>query len=268
MGSLAGGASSAGAARETAAVAARSFWSRALASVVHYMAYLPAGYATSGRRYPVVYVLHGLPASPTAYQGSQWIAGAVRATGRSAIVVVPQGASAAQSDPEYYDWGPGKNWQTALAVELPADVDVHYRTIRDRTGRSVVGFSAGGYGAIMLALRHPATYAAVESWSGYFRATDPTGETALDLDDASAHALVPRLRAQLERHQTVIAFYVGRADPTFVPDNRRFDSELTHAGVRHVFALYAGGHTPSLRQAHSKVWLSMALGHLSGPVAS
>ena len=69
--SLLAGGGSAGAASETAAVAAQSFQSHALASRVHYMVYLPAGYATSGRRYPVVYVLHGLPASPTAYQGSQ-----------------------------------------------------------------------------------------------------------------------------------------------------------------------------------------------------
>ena len=30
--------------------------------------YLPADYRTSGARYPVVYFLHGLPASSTAYQ--------------------------------------------------------------------------------------------------------------------------------------------------------------------------------------------------------
>ena len=120
----------------------------------------------------------------------------------------------------------------------------------------------------MLALRHPATFASVESWSGYFRATDPTGETALDLDDASAHAIVPKLRAQLARYPTFIAFYVGRSDPVFVPDNLRFDRELTAARVRHVFAVYPGAHTPSLWEAHAKEWLSMALGHVSGPVAS
>src|SRR5579884_2776614 len=42
-----------------------SFESEALASPFHFAVYLPPGYATSGKRYPVVYFLHGLPAGPT-----------------------------------------------------------------------------------------------------------------------------------------------------------------------------------------------------------
>jgi S-formylglutathione hydrolase FrmB len=263
--SLSGG--SARATTESAAVVTSSFPSHALGSRLHFAIYLPAGYATSSKRYPVVYVLHGLPASPKAYQGSQWIAASVQATGRHAIVVFPQGASSAQSDPEYHDWGPGEDWDTALGVELPLYIDSHYRTIRSRGARAIVGFSAGGYGATMLALHHPATYAAVESWSGYFRATDPTGQTTLDIDDASAHALVPTLRTKLSRFPTFIAFYVGRSDPTFVPDNLKFDRELTEAGVRHTFALYAGAHSTSLWETHAKAWLSMAIAHLKRPTA-
>jgi putative tributyrin esterase len=252
---------------ETSAVVTSSFASHAIAARLHYAVYLPAGYATNGKRYPVVYVLHGLPASPTAYQGSQWIAQAMEATGRNAIVVMPQGASTQQSDPEYHDWGAGENWETALGVELPAYIDAHYRTIHSRAARAIVGYSAGGYGATMLALHHPATYAAVESWSGYFRATDPTGENTLDIDHASAHELVPTLRSTVRRYPTFIAFYVGRSDPTFVSDNLKFDRELTKANVRHLFAVYAGGHSTSLWQTHAKVWLSMALAHLQRPTA-
>jgi len=248
-----------------AAVVTSSFESNAIATRLHFDVYLPAGYATSGKHYPVVYVLHGLPASPTAYQGSQWLAQATQATGRNAIVVMPQGASTSQSDPEYHDWGPGENWETALGVELPAYIDTHYRTIRSRAARAIIGYSAGGYGATMLALHHPATYAAVESWSGYFRATDPTGENTLDIDDASAHALVPKLATTLRRYPTFIAFYVGRSDPTFVPDNLKFDRELTQAKVRHLFAVYAGAHSTSLWQTHAKAWLAMALEHLDRP---
>ena len=103
------GGGSAHATIETAAVVTSSFESNAIATRLHFDVYLPAGYATSGKHYPVVYVLHGLPASPTAYQGSQWLAQATQATGRNAIVVMPQGESTSQSDPEYHDWGPGEN---------------------------------------------------------------------------------------------------------------------------------------------------------------
>jgi S-formylglutathione hydrolase FrmB len=43
---------------------------------------------------------------------------------------------------EYLDWGTGRNWETAIAHELPRYVDARYRTIRDRRGRAFVGLSA------------------------------------------------------------------------------------------------------------------------------
>src|SRR5207253_5090865 len=52
------------------------------------------------------------------------------------------------SDLEYLDWGPGRNWETAIARELPAYVDAHYRTVPGRAGRALIGVSAGGYGEI------------------------------------------------------------------------------------------------------------------------
>src|ERR1051326_4392626 len=167
-------------------------------SRLHFLIAVPDGYATSGLRYPVVYFLHGLPASPTSYQTLTWVSDALEQTGRQAILVVPQAASSTVSDPEYHDWGPGKNWETALASELTKYVDAHYRTIANRGGRAIVGYSAGGYGAAILGVHHPAEYSVIESWSGYFRPTDPTGQKTLDVgsktdnDDASVHKQIGR----------------------------------------------------------------------------
>ena len=250
-----------------------AFRSHAVNSRLHFLIALPEGYATSGLRYPVVYFLHGLPASPTSYQNLTWVAQSLEQTGRQAIVVVPQAASAAISDPEYHDWGPGKNWETAISKELTKYVDAHYRTIANRSGRAIVGFSAGGYGATILGIHHPAEYSVIESWSGYFRPTDPTGEKTLDVgsktdnDDASVHKLVARLGTQFRRYPTFLGFYVGKSDPTFVADNVRLDRELTRARVSHVFQLYAGGHTSVLWQAHAVQWLQLALGRLHAPAA-
>ena len=47
-------------------VVATSFRSRAVRGVVRMEVYLPAGYATSSKRYPLVYFLHGLPGSRAA----------------------------------------------------------------------------------------------------------------------------------------------------------------------------------------------------------
>ena len=241
-----------------------AFRSHAVNSRLHFLIALPEGYATSGLRYPVVYFLHGLPASPTSYQTLAWVSGALEQTGHEAILVVPQAASSTASDPEYHDWGPGKNWETALASELTRYVDAHYRTIANRSGRAIVGFSAGGYGATILGIHHPTKYSVIESWSGYFRPTDPTGERTLDVgskadnDDASVPSLVAGLRKQFRRYPTFLGFYVGKRDPTFVNDNVRLDSELIAARISHVFELYAGAHTKTLWQSHAVVWLKLA----------
>ena len=248
-----------------------SFQSGALDATLHLLVVLPPGYDTSGLRYPVVYFLHGLPAGPTAYRSVAWVASAVQQTGRQAIVVIPQGTRTQNGDPEYHDWGPGRNWETALAVELPRWIDRSYRTIADRTGRAVIGLSAGGYGAAILDAHHPGEYAVVESWSGYFRPTDPTGEKTLDVGSdadnayASVFDQIPRLQTAFARAPTFFAFYVGRSDPTFVSDNVQLDRQLTAAHLHHVFDLYPGGHDSALWQAHAVRWLGMALDHLAAP---
>ena len=45
-----------------------SFYSPAVRGTLHYQIALPPGSATDGKRYPVLYVLHGLPASAPAYK--------------------------------------------------------------------------------------------------------------------------------------------------------------------------------------------------------
>jgi enterochelin esterase-like enzyme len=268
---LGASAATADAAAPTAQAVTMSFASAALKSELHFAVYLPAGYATSGDRYPVVYFLHGLPATATSYESFAWVAAAVARTTLPAIVVVPQGTLTENGDPEYHDWGPGDDWETALAVELPRVVDARFRTIATRSGRAIVGASAGGYGATIIGLHHPATFGAIESWSGYFEPTDPTGKTTLDVgtteenDYADVHSLVPTLAAQLARYPTLLAFYVGAADPTFVADNQQLAHELTAARIPHLFEVFAGAHTVSLWQKHATAWLALALRRLQAP---
>src|SRR5437879_9544974 len=132
-------------------MAQASYRSAALGGVLRFAVYLPPGYDTSTTRYPVVYFLHGLPASPYAYRGIGFVVTALEQEGLRALVVAPQGARDGDSDPEYLDWGSGRNWETALSTELPRYVDTHYRTIASRRARALVGLSAGGYGAVLLA---------------------------------------------------------------------------------------------------------------------
>jgi enterochelin esterase-like enzyme len=233
-----------------------------LAGSVHARVILPAGYAQSHRRYPVVYFLHGLPGTASSYLGNDWVADALARAG-PAILVMPQGARDGDSDPEYLNWGAGRNWETYVATELPGYIDARFRTIRSREGRALVGLSAGGYGATILGLHHLSSFSVIESWSGYFHPTDPSGTHALDRGpDTSALTLVGRLKA---RQPTFLAFYVGKGDTRFRDENVAFARELKAAGVPHVFDVYPGGHATSLWQAHAVAWLRLALAHLARP---
>ena len=232
---------------------------------MHARVVLPAGYDDSTLHYPVVYFLHGLPGGSTSYRGNAWVISALEAAG-PAILVFPQGARDTDTDPEYLNWGVGREWETYVAEEVPRYIDAHFRTIRSRLGRALVGVSAGGYGATILGLHHLASFAAVESWSGYFHPTDPAGTQPLQRGDAAnAHTLIADLRASQRRQPTFFGFYVGRGDTRFRAENIQFDRELTAAGVQHVFELYPGAHETSLWSSHATVWLRLALDRLARP---
>jgi enterochelin esterase-like enzyme len=229
--------------------------------------YLPAGYAATGTRYPVVYFLHGLPAGPNSYTENAFVASALAAAHEPAIVVAPQGARDNNSDREYLDWDVREDWPAAIAHDLTACIDARYRTIANRYGRALMGLSAGGYDAFNIGLRNLQEFAAVESWSGYFVATDPAGDKALDLGSPQANAVAtvprgPELRTQLRSLPTLIAFYVGRQDTRFLTMNKQFDAALRQNGIGHTFHIYPGGHSETLWRAQAPTWLGWALSYL------
>lgn len=129
--------------------------------------YLPPRF-TQAHRYPVVYLLHGMPGSPTEYlKGTdlaQWADTAIRdGTIKPFIAVLPS----AGPDPRY-----NGEWAGAIAAPLVHEivpfVDAHLPTVATRAGRVIAGLSAGGFGAVDVALRHPDVFGMVEAWSAYF----------------------------------------------------------------------------------------------------
>ena len=249
-----------------------SFASKAIRGTEHYQAWLPAGYDVATRRFPVIYALHGLPNDGEGYQEMdvRALGEAAARAGHPAIVVAPQGARDGDSDPEWHDWGPGRDWETLISDEVVAHVDRVYRTIPDRRARAILGVSAGGYGASIIAVRHPETYSVVESWSGYFHATDPVGAHPLDLgspdaDEAgSVHTYVHDARQIYARYRpTYVGFYVGDADPHFLAENIALHNELDNVGVRHDFAVYPGAHSGSFWAQHQDDWIARAVDHLA-----
>jgi enterochelin esterase-like enzyme len=252
---------------------ATSLRSAALAGTESFAIALPPRYASRTRRYPVIYVLHGLPAGPGSYMSLPIarMAATAAAAGHPSIVVAPQGARRGDRDGEWHDWGRGRDWETAVSSELVRYVDRHWRTIPDRRARAIIGMSAGGYGAMIIGLHHPESYAVVEAWSGYFQPTTPDGSAVLNLADAaadraaSAHSFVSCMAAMTPAARPYIGFYIGAQDNyrSFIADNRTLDRELTAAKVSHRFAIYPGAHKGSFWASHERDWLSDAVSHLA-----
>jgi len=129
--------------------------------------YLPPGYSRE-HRYPVVYLLHGMPGSPSEYLDGTNLApfaDAAISSGRLRpfIAVLP----AAGVDPKYDGEWAGR-WEREVVDDVVPFVDAHLGTVATPRGRVLAGLSAGGFGAVYIALRHPGVFGAVESWSGYF----------------------------------------------------------------------------------------------------
>jgi hypothetical protein len=130
--------------------------------------YLPPGYSPT-RRYPVVYLLHGMPGAPSSFWDSLQLAtvadGMIQA-GRAApfIAVMPVGGPTV--DPGAGEWaGP---WESYLVDDVVPWTDRHLPTLRTPSARALAGLSSGAFGAIDIGLRHPGLFGTLESWDGYF----------------------------------------------------------------------------------------------------
>ena len=99
---------------------------------------LPDGY-DSGRRYPVLYLLHGGAQNFMKFDKEDDIRGLT--AGRDLIVVMPDGGIAGwYCNPVTANLGP-RNWETFHIEELIPWVDATFRTFPEQAGRAVSGFS-------------------------------------------------------------------------------------------------------------------------------
>ena len=129
--------------------------------------YLPPGIDPT-KRYPVVYLLHGMPGDPNEYVNSLDIAGvADRLVASGAVAPFIAVMPAAGNDVHYNgEWaGP---WESYLVRAVVPWVDANLPTVASAAGRTLAGLSAGGFGAADIGLRSPSLFGRIESWSGYF----------------------------------------------------------------------------------------------------
>lgn len=130
--------------------------SKILSQDVKYSVILPEDYYKSGKRYPVVYLLHGLGDNESSWleygQVSQTVDAAVRSKQIIPMIyVMPEGYRS------YYvnDYAGRFRYEDMFIKELVPFIDQQYRTVADKGHRATLGYSMGGFGALVLPLRNP-----------------------------------------------------------------------------------------------------------------
>jgi S-formylglutathione hydrolase FrmB len=171
------------------------FSSPAVGRTMKYNILLPQGYESSTKRYPVLYLLHGLSQNYTAWglqNGTPFYAGLYH----DLIVVMPDGGNSWYVNWAVSEGGQKNAWEDHILRDVVGHVDWNYRTIPRREGRAIAGLSMGGYGALTLGLRHPELFISIGSTSG---ALEHGRQAAARLrGTAPAQAAQPRTAEQEE----------------------------------------------------------------------
>lgn len=234
-----------------------TFHSPTVGGPVGYALYRPPGYdAAPGRRYPVVYWLHGMGGDPR--RGAMFVRlldEAIRAgIAPPALAVLPNGGPAGF----YTDWPEGR-WpiETVIVEELIPHVDATLRTIDGREGRCIEGQSMGGFGAARLGFKYPELFGAVSISAGAlidFAATASDGDarparifrTVWGGDAARFRADDPatlaRANADRIRGRTAIRIFCGDQDG-LLERNARLHHLLDQLRIAHDYTVVPGaGH--------------------------
>lgn len=164
-------------------------WSQALGARKTLIVYLPPSYrATTTRRYPVAYYLHGLGGDETNWTkvgGVDQVMDSLVAAGRPEMIIAMPDADdswyatynvllddagcrrmlrqGAEADRDCVAW---PHYDDYIAFDVVRHMDGKYRTFGNVRNRAIAGLSMGGYGAVLLALQYRTVFSAAASHSG------------------------------------------------------------------------------------------------------
>ncbi|HEY5667452.1 MAG TPA: alpha/beta hydrolase-fold protein [Gammaproteobacteria bacterium] len=171
--------------------------------------YLPPSYeAEPGRRYPVLYQLHGWLPSAEVWSrmiGLEQGANAAIASGRARemIIVVPDALTIFEGSMYSTSVTTG-DFEGFIVRDLVEYIDSHYRTIPERASRGLSGHSMGGYGTVRLAMKYPELYSSFYAMSSCCLApyvADDAGNRAAaeitTLEEADAAAVFTKVPLSL-----------------------------------------------------------------------
>ncbi|MHA4896505.1 alpha/beta hydrolase [Pedobacter sp. PWIIR3] len=233
--------------------------SKILKSERKYAIYLPPDYESSGRSYPVLYLLHGSGDDQTGWvQFGEVLNITDKAiadgTATPMIIVMPDANTGRRG---YFndikgDW----NYEDFFFTELIPFIEKKYRAKTDKRARAISGLSMGGGGTFMYAMHHP------ELFSSACPLSASVG--AINLDDAKAsikknnanladstitnyanrHSAIALVNNMPDSQKKAVRWYVDCGDDDFLYEG----NALVHIAMRkkevpHEFRVRDGGHT-------------------------
>ncbi|RYD79528.1 MAG: esterase family protein [Sphingobacteriales bacterium] len=233
--------------------------SKILKSDRKFAIYLPPDYETSGRSYPVLYLLHGAGDDQTGWVQFGEVLNITdkaiaNGSSTSMIIVMPDANTGRRG---YFndikgDW----NYEDFFFKELMPFVEKKYRTKTDKRSRAIAGLSMGGGGTFVYALHHPELFSSacpLSAYLGFLSLSD--AQTALkkanpNLDDAAitnyynTQNVLPLLNNMPDAQKKAVNWYIDCGDDDFLYEG----NSLAHIAMRkkeipHEFRIRNGGHT-------------------------
>lgn len=232
---------------------------------VKYSVILPEEYHTSKKSYPVVYLLHGLGDNESSWLEYGRVSQTVDAAVRSGeimpmIYVMPQGYRT------YYvnDYAGRFLYQDMFIRELVPYIDKQYRTIADKEHRATMGYSMGGYGALILPLKNTNVFTVSvplsisvrtdeqyktedasgwdDQWGRLFGAVGKTGDERLT-DYYKQHSPFHIFSKDLSAYKN-LKLYIDNGDDeeTLCRSNEELHMLLRDRKFPHEFRVRNGGH--------------------------
>jgi enterochelin esterase-like enzyme len=207
--------------------------------------YLPPCYAASDRRYPVLYLIHGLNFTEDQWErlGAPAAADVLAASGEIAplIIVMPRDRRDARLD-------------RAFVNDLVPYIDANYRTLADREHRAIGGLSRGAGWALHIGLQFPAVFSRI-------------GAHSPAVFNGDENRLL-----QCTRHlppDQIPAIYIdtGEGD-SLVRSAVWLDQVFTWFKVEHTFILQAGAHSEKYWSAHVSDYLRFYAADWRAPVTT
>ena len=211
--------------------------------------YTPAGYESSGERYPVLYLLHGMGGDENAWcdlgRATQILDNLIaQGKAEKMIVVMPNGNVVQQAAPGEDAEGlvvPQRmlpksmegSFETAFP-EIMEFIESTYRTVNEKSGRAIAGLSMGGFHALHISKQYPDRFDFVGLFSA---AIMPLREGSSPIyDDMDA-----KLKKQFENKPAVYFIAIGDADFLY-RSNASYRQKLDELGCAYTYRESGEGH--------------------------